>query len=321
MNVEFPPRLEDKFYLTEGGTETEVMYKWGFELPEFAMFPLLDNAEADTVIRTMYRRYLDVAAEQGTGLLLNGHDYRASPDWGEKLGYSAQGLRDMQRRTIGFLDEMRSEYADRVSDVYIAACIGPRGDAYGTGGEITADEAEDYHSVQLCNLDGTAADMAVAATFNNVPEAIGVIRAAIGVGMPIGVSLTLTPEGRLRSGPSLREAIESIDEATAGSATWFGTNCSHPLEFEPALADTGAWLERLRYIRPNAARMDKIALCSLGHLEDGDPVELGEQMGEVARRLPNADIIGGCCGTDERHLSEIAQNVNAVRSARQTAAC
>jgi S-methylmethionine-dependent homocysteine/selenocysteine methylase len=316
MNADFPPRVEGKFYLTEGGTETEVLYKWGFELPEFAMFPLLDDPKADEVIRNMYRRYLDVAAEQNTGVLLNGHDYRASPDWGAKLGYSDEGLREMQRRTIQFLDEMRAEYADRVSDVYIAACIGPRGDAYGTGGEITADEAEDYHSVQLHNLDGTAADMAVAATFNNVPEAIGVIRAASGVGMPIGVSLTLTPEGRLRSGPTLREAIETVDEATAGAAAGFGTDCAHPIEFEDALADEGPWLDRLRYIRPNAAKMDKIALCSLGHLEDGDPVELGAQMGEVARRLPRADIIGGCCGTDERHLSEIAQNVNAVRQLR-----
>ena len=314
MNAEFPPRLEGKFYLTEGGTETEILYKWGYELPEFAMFPLLDDPQADDTIRNMYRRYLDVAAEQGTGLLLNGHDYRASPDWGAKLGYSAEGLREMQHRTIQFLDEMRAEYADRVSDVYIAACIGPRGDAYGTGDEITAAEAEEYHAVQLQNLEGTAADMAVAVTFNNVPEAIGVIRAANAVGIPIGVSLTLTPEGYLRSGPSLREAIERIDEATKGSAAWFGTNCSHPVEFEPALADTGQWQQRLRFIRPNAARMDKIALCSLGHLEDGDPVELGQQIGDFARRFPNADIIGGCCGTDERHLSEIAKNVNSVRN-------
>ena len=314
MSTEFPPRLEGKFYLTEGGVETEILYKWGYELPEFAMFPLLDDPAADAVVRDMYRRYLDVAAEQGTGLLLNGHDYRASPDWAAKLGYGARDLQRMQQRVIRFLDDMRCEYADRVSDVYIAACIGPRGDAYGSGGEITADEAEEYHSVQLHNLEGTAADMAVAATFNNIPEAIGVIRAANAVGMPIGVSLTLTPEGRLRSGPSLREAIEQVDAATGGSAAWFGTNCSHPLEFEPALADAGPWLERLRYIRPNAARMDKIALCELGHLEDGDPVELGEQMGDVARRLPSADIIGGCCGTDERHLAQIARNVNAVRS-------
>jgi S-methylmethionine-dependent homocysteine/selenocysteine methylase len=315
MRDEFPPRLENKFYLTEGGTETEILYKWGFELPEFAMFPLLDDPQADAVIRGMYRRYFEVAAEHDTGILLNGHDYRASPDWGEKLGYSAKDLREMQHRTIRFLDDMRAEYADRVSDVYIAACIGPRGDAYGTGGDISESEAEDYHAVQLQNLEGTAADMAVAATFNNVPEAIGVVRAANKAGIPIGVSLTLTPEGRLRSGPSLHAAVEAIDEASGGGAAWFGTNCAHPLEFEPALAEAGPWLDRLRYIRPNAARMDKIALCSLGHLEDGDPVELGGQMGEVARRLPMADILGGCCGTDERHLSEIARNVNAARGA------
>jgi len=94
MNVDFPPRLEGKFYLTEGGSETEVLYKWGFDLPEFAMFPLLDDPEADAVMRNMYRRYLDVAAEQDTGVLLNGHDYRASPDWAAKLGYSAEGLQD-----------------------------------------------------------------------------------------------------------------------------------------------------------------------------------------------------------------------------------
>jgi len=314
MQSDFPPRLENKFYLTEGGSETEILYKWSFELPEFAMFTLLDDPEADNVIRGMFRRYFDVAAEHGTAMLLNGHDYRASPDWGAKLGYSSEDLRNVQHRVIRFLDDLRAEYADRVSDVYIAACIGPRGDAYGTGGDISADESEDYHSVQLHNLDGTAADMAVAATFNNVPEAIGVIRAANSIGIPIGVSLTLTPEGRLRSGPSLREAIETIDEASGGGAVWFGTNCAHPVEFEPALADAGPWLERLRYIRPNAAKMDKIALCSLGHLEDGDPVELGQQMGEVARRFPRVDILGGCCGTDERHLSQIAQNVNAIRN-------
>ncbi len=316
MTNEFPPRLENRFYLTEGGTETEIMYKWGFELPEFAMFPLLDDPKADAVIRDMYRRYLEVAAEHDTGILLNAHDYRASPDWAAKLGYSAAGLKEMQQRTIAFLEDMRAEFADRVRDVYIGAGIGPRGDAYGTGGDISESEAEDYHSVQLENLDGTAADMAVAVTFNNVPEAVGVIRAANRAGIPIGVSLTLTPEGRLRSGPTLRAAIETVDEATDGGASWFGTNCSHPVEFEPALADVGPWCERLRYIRPNAAQMDKIALCSLGHLEDGDPVELGEQMGEVAQRFPRADILGGCCGTDERHLAEIAQNVNAARQAQ-----
>lgn len=311
MIEEFPPRLADKFYLTEAGTETEVMFKWGYELPEFAMFPLLDNPEADECLRRMYRRYFDVAAAHDTGLLLVGHDYRASPDWARKLGYSLDELADFQHRTIRFLTDMRTDYEGHVSDVYVAGCIGPRGDAYGTGGEITEAEAEEYHSVQLSTLRESDADMAVALTFNNVREAVGLVRAARTIGIPIGVNLTLTSEGRLRSGPTLREAIETIDDRTDGAANWFGTNCSHPLEFDEAISDAGDWTDRLRYIRPNAAQMEKIALCKLGHLEDGDPVELGRQMGDVAHRLPKADILGGCCGTDERHLGEIAENVNA----------
>ena len=315
---DFPPRLKNKFYLTEGGTETDILYKWGFELPEFAMFPLLDDPEADRVIRNIYRRYFDVAEKYNTGMLIIGHDYRASPDWGRKLGYTPEGLADMERRTIDFLNDLRREYEGRVSDVYIAGCLGPRGDAYGTGGGISEDEAEDYHSVQLATLKSTPADMAISLTLNNIAEAVGIIRAAEKIAIPIGISLTLTTEGRLRSGPSLREAIETIDEKTNGAAAWFGTNCSHPLEFSSALADEGSWQDRLRYVRPNAVKMDKIALCKLGHLEDGDPVELGEQMGDVARRFPRADILGGCCGTDERHLGEIAKNVNLIRSAFAT---
>lgn len=307
MAQDIPPRIDNLYYLTEGGVETEVMYKWGFELPEFAMFPLLDNPEADAIIRDMYRRYFDVAAESGCGILVCGHDYRASPDWSSKLGYSTEQLIDFQKRCIKFLDDIRNEYVDQVIHAYIAGGIGPRGDAYGTGDDITEAEAEDYHSVQLSALAETNADMAIAATFNNIAEAIGIIRAAERIGIPIGVSFNLGPNGRLRSGPSLAEAIELVDTKTGGTAAWFGINCAHPLEFEPALVEPGPWQQKLRYIRPNAAKMDKLALCSLGHLEDGDPVELGRQLGDVAKRFPRADILGGCCGTDERHLREVAK--------------
>lgn len=312
---DFPPRREGLIYLTEGGTETEVLYKWGFELPEFAMFTLLGDPEADRVIEAMFDRYFEAAAATGTGMVLNAHDYRASPDWASKLGYSAEQLREIQHGVIAFLDRMRTKHRDRVSDVYVAGCIGPRGDAYGTGGEITSEEAEAYHAVQIGNLKGTAADMAIAATFSNVAEAIGVIRAAVAADLPIGVSFNLGPNGKLRSGPTLAEAIRETDAATDGQAAWFGTNCAHPDEFAPALAEPGAWRDRLRYVRPNAAKTDKLALCKLGHLEDGDPVELGHEMAEALKAFPRVDIVGGCCGTDERHLAEIAARVLEMRQA------
>ena len=313
MAAEFPPRHPDKFYLTEGGTETEVMYKWGYELPEFAMFPLLDNPEAHATITGIFRRYMDAAEANNTGILLNAHDYRASPDWARKLGYDDAQLAEFERRTIDFLRGIRAEYETRVSDVYIGGAVGPRGDAYGTGGNISQAEAEDYHATQLQNLKDSGADFAGAVTFSNIEEAVGVVKAAQKIGLPLGVSFNLGPNGRLRSGPTLREAVEETEARTNGAAAYFGTNCAHPVEFASALDDPGDWLDRLRYIRPNAAQMDKLALCKLGHLEDGDPVELGQQMGDVARLLPRADILGGCCGTDERHLNEIAKNVNRVR--------
>lgn len=308
MTGDFPPRRAGGgIYLTEGGAETEVMYLHGRNLPEFSMYPLMDDPEALEAIRDMYRRYMQAAADHGAGIVMAAFDYRASPDWARKIGYSLDELASFIRRNFEFLSDIREAYRSSVPDTYIVAAIGPRGDAYGTGGTISAEEAEEYHSFQIEHSKAAGADMVTPMTFNNVPEAIGAVRAAGRAGIPIGLSLTLTTESRLRSGPTLADAISEIDEETGGTAAWFGTNCSHPLEFEPALADPGPWADRLRYIRPNASPMDKIALCKLGHLEDGDPVELGQQMADVHRRFPKADILGGCCGTDARHLGEIAK--------------
>lgn len=314
MTHDFPPRLDDRIYITEGGIETEILYKWGFELPEFSMYPLLDNADAMKTIHAMFDRVFAAAAAHDAGIVLAGLDYRASPDWAEKIGYSRDQLDAFIHRNIAFLKGRREAHADRVRDVYIAATCGPRGDAYGTGGTITEDEAEAYHAFQIAASKAAGADLVIGITFNNIPESIGFVRAAQDVGIPVGISLTLTPEGVMRSGPSLQQAVEEIDAATDGAAAWFGTNCAHPVEFEPAL-NGGAWTDRLRYVRPNASKMDKIALCKLGHLEDGDPEELGGQMADLKRRFPQADILGGCCGTDERHLGEIARRAREVTAA------
>lgn len=268
----FAPQQDDLLYLTEGGTETEVLYRHGYELREFAMFELIDNRNAMRDLHDMYRRYLDVAAAHGFAAMMAGLDYRASPDWARKIGYSVDALADIQHRCIGFLRDAVRPYEEQLPRVVICGCCGPRGDAYSLNRTITADEAEEYHSVQLETLQACDVDLVWAATFNNVPEAVGISRAAAAVGLPITVSFTLDSRSRLRSGPSLREAIEATD-AEAGDAkpVFYGINCSHPLEFEPAL-EPGDWIRRIRSLRPNAAMMDKVSLCKLGHIEEGDPV-------------------------------------------------
>jgi methionine synthase I (cobalamin-dependent) len=100
-----------------------------------------------------------------------------------------------------------------------------------------------------------------------------------------------------------------VDEQTDDARPdFYGINCAHPVEFEPALED-GPWLERLRALRPNASMADKQSLCRIGHLEAGDPELLGAEMAGIVRRLPQIDVVGGCCGTWDDHLSAIARQL------------
>jgi homocysteine S-methyltransferase len=309
----FPAQKAGTVYLTEGGIETEIMYKWGHELPHFAMYPLLDNPKAMADMRGMYRRYLDVAAKHKMSALMGGLDYRASPDWGNLLGYSPAGLAEANLKSIDFLRELAGEYEGDIPTILVQGFIGPRGDAYETNRTITTDEAEDYHSIQLSTLKQANVDLAWAFTFNNVDEAIGVARAANNIGVPLAISLSVDGTSRLNSGPTLAEAVTTIDAETHGSPEFYSLNCSHPLEFEAGL-EAGDWIKRVRGIRPNASKMEKISLCRLGHLEEGDPYELGMLMGNLARRYPHMDIWGGCCGTCEVHLDQIATQVLGART-------
>lgn len=305
----FPAQKPGTQYLTEGGIETEIMYKWGHELPEFAMYPLLDNPKAMDDMRTMYRGYLDAAATHNMNALMGGLDYRASPDWGSKLGYSAEGLAEANLASIDFLRTLAAEYENDIDTILIQGFVGPRGDAYERNVVMTADEAEDYHSVQLTTLKQANVDLAWGFTFNDEQESIGLARAANAIGVPAAVSFTLTSDAHVHSGSTLADAINTVDAATDGSLEFFAINCSHPVEFGPALTE-GAWTDRLRAFRPNASKMEKIALCQIGHLEEGEPPDLASMMGDLSKRYPQVDIWGGCCGTGAEHLNLIAEAVS-----------
>jgi len=310
----FPEPQPGVLYLTEGGQETQLMYKHGHKLPEFAMYPLLDDRRAVADLTDMYTRYLEIAARHDLVALMGGLDYRASPDWASKLGISDDGLTEFQLRSIQFMRDVASPFQGQIPQILIAGIVGPRGDAYQQNRTITADEAEEYHGVQIETLRQADVDLVSAMTFNNIPEGVGVARASAKAGLPLSLSFIVDPSGRLISGPSLKEAVEAVDEQ-AGDARpdFYGINCAHPVEFEPALV-AGPWLERIRSLRPNASMADKLSLCRIGHLEAGDPELLGAQMGALARRLAHVDVWGGCCGTWDDHLRAIARQLRPLES-------
>ena len=300
------PQLEDGTFITDGGMETTLIFHEGLELPHFASFVLLDDEEGVRALREYFRPYVEIARDAGVGMVLDTPTWRANSDWGERLGYSADALADVNRRGVRLLEELREEAGGR-PPILISGCVGPRGDGYRVDETMTADEAERYHSPQVDVFAETAADVVGALTMTYAEEATGIVRAARAAGVPAAVSFTVETDGRLPSGQPLREAIEQVDRETDGAAAYFMINCAHPTHFADVLEPGAPTLERIRGLRANASTMSHAELDEAEELDAGDPVDLARRYGELRQRLPNLNVVGGCCGTDHRHIREICR--------------
>jgi len=298
------PQLDGGLFLTDGGLETTLIFREGLDLPLFAAFGLLGDEAGRDALRRYYAPYLALAAEHGTGFVLDTPTWRASPRWAAELGRSVAELDDLNRRAVGLMEEIR-DAADAVSPIVISGCVGPQGDGYSPAEVLTAEQAADYHSTQIGTFASTAADMVSAMTMTHVEEAIGITRACMDAGIPVTISFTLETDGRLPSGQGLPEAIGQVDRETDGEPGYFMINCAHPTHFE-AILDGGAWSERVLGLRANASRLSHAELDEAEDLDDGDPADLGARYAALHPRLPALNVLGGCCGTDERHVREIA---------------
>ncbi len=291
--------------LTDGGMETTLIFHDGLELPEFASFVLLADEDGRAALRRYFEPYLEVGREHGATLVLDAPTWRANLDWGAKLGYSPEALDQVSRDGVALLVELRDEAAGD-PPIRICGCIGPRGDAYATEVTMSAAEAEAYHARQAAVFAATDADLVSGLTLPSVEEAIGIARAARAAGMPVVISFTVETDGRLPTGRALGEAIEEVDRETDGAPEYFMVNCAHPSHFAGVLAEGGAWRERIQGVRANASRLSHAALDDLGLLDAGNPEELAVEVAALGEWLPNLSVLGGCCGTDHRHLARIA---------------
>ncbi len=296
------PQLDGGLFLTDGGLETTLIFHEGLDLPLFAAFDLLKDDAGTDALRRYFESYAELARERERGLVLESPTWRASPRWAAELGYSEAGLADSNRAAIALLDELRGRYESPGTPVVISGCVGPHDDGYEPAEILSAAAARDYHSIQINTFAQTAADMVSAITMTYVEEAIGVARAARDAGLPAVISFTVETDGRLPSGQALGEAITQVDAATANSPAYYMVNCAHPTHFDGVLDAGEPWLERIRGLRANASTMSHAELDEATALDDGDPLDLGARYAALAPRLPQLTVLGGCCGTDLRHV-------------------
>ena len=252
-----------------------------------------------------YERYIAIAKNQGLGFLLESPTWRASADWGGKLGYASDDIVAVNEESVRLMHDLRERHETASSPMVVSGCVGPRGDGYDPGQAMTAGAAEAYHSLQIEAFATAGADMVSAITMTNADEAIGIARAAMKAGMPVAISFTLETDGRLPTGQRLGDAIGEVDAATAAGPAYYMINCAHPTHFEGTLSGD-AWVKRIRGVRANASRRSHRELNDSPDLDAGDPVELGGQYRQLLRQHPQINVLGGCCGTDHRHVECIA---------------
>jgi homocysteine S-methyltransferase len=298
------PQTKGGIYLADGGLETTLVFHDGLDLPCFAAFPLLDTAKGREALRGYFARYLKIATDNGLGFILDTATWRANIDWGAKVGYDQAALDRINRDAVAFIDDLRANLANAGKPIVLSGVIGPRGDGYVAGETMSEAAAEAYHAKQAVAFADSACDMISAITMTNIPEAIGIARAAQALKMPVVISFTVETDGRLPSGDTLQQAITATDKATGDYPAYYMINCAHPTHFEGALGN-GAWVQRIGGFRANASAKSHAELDAATELDPGNPQELGQQYRALRRLLPRANVLGGCCGTDHRHIEHI----------------
>jgi len=298
------PQLQGDLFLTDGGIETTLIFQRGLALPLFAAFGLLKTDEGNQVLRNYYEPYVTLARQKGLGFVLESPTWRASPRWATELGYTSGELTDLNRKAISLMEEIRDQ-APMKSPFVISGCIGPQDDGYNPAVKFSASAAHDYHSVQINTFRDTAADMVTAITMTYTDEAIGITRAAQAADLPAVISFTLETDGKLPSGQLLGDAIEEVDSETDGGPAYYMINCAHPTHFEKILTGDEPWTDRIRGLRANASTKSHAELDEAEELDEGDPEDLANRYVDLKDKLPELNVLGGCCGTDERHVEQI----------------
>jgi S-methylmethionine-dependent homocysteine/selenocysteine methylase len=293
------PQLAGRPVVTDGGLETDLVYHHGVDLPDFAAFPLVDDERGRDLLLRYYGGYVAIAERAGAALQLETPTWRANSDWGERLGYSAAGLRRVNRDAVALLARLRDDAG--LDPILISGCLGPRGDGYVAGEEVDPDDAAAYHAPQIEAFAEAGADVISVLTLTGTGEAIGVVRAARSASLPVAVSFTVEQDGRLPDGTSLAAAISEVDHE--GGPDYYMLNCAHPTHIAPGLADPGEWRSRIVGLRANASTRSHEELDAATELDEGDPVALAAAQDALRPDLPNLALVGGCCGTDARHVA------------------
>jgi S-methylmethionine-dependent homocysteine/selenocysteine methylase len=300
------PQLDGTTLVTDSGLETDLIFHHGVDLPAFAAFVLLREERGRALLERYFRDHLQTALAHGLGCVLETPTWRASADWAAEVGWTREDVARVNRDAVDLVVGVRAAEPHRARPCLVSGCVGPRADPYARGGRMTVEEARRYHAEQVDILAETPADLVTLLTATHPQEATGFVRAAQAAGVPCVVSFTVEVDGRLPDGSTLADAVTEVDDATAAGPAYYMVNCAHPRHVRLALDPASGWSRRLVGVRANASTKSHAELDGATELDDGDPVALAEELLGLRSMVPTLTVLGGCCGTDVRHIQALA---------------
>lgn len=293
-------------FVTDAGLETWLVFHRGVDLPAFAAYPLSATDEGRRLLVEYYEHYLAIATDHAMSVVLETPTWRANPDWATTLGHDREALGALIDLGVALVADLRAR-SSATASFLVSGTVGPRGDGYRIESQMTVDDAAEYHGFQIERMVAAGAQLVTAITMGYVEEAAGIVLAAHRAGVPAVVSFTVETDGTLPSNMSLADAIDRTDALAGGGPLHYMVNCAHPTHFAHVLVPGDPWASRIGGIRANASTLSHADLDEMTVLDDGDPADLARRYMALDDLLPNLRVVGGCCGTDERHVAAIAR--------------
>lgn len=297
---------EDGVILTEGSVFELLRRDPGVELdPAIAHAALIYDPAGRSHLAEVHAAYLAIGQHYEIPLIAWSDTWRAS---GERIGRSRFAGLDVNGENVRFMREL----AAGRPGIIIGALTGPKGDAYDPREAPTFGEALRYHARQIAALADAKPDLIVAATLPAFDEARAIARLLGETRLPYMVSAVVRAGGTMLDGTPLESAIRALD-AGATPPLGFSINCAHASIARAALQTlTPGTRRRVIALQANTSRRAPEELDGLDHLETEDPETFAEELHGLARET-SLRIVGGCCGTDARHIEALAARLGAAR--------
>lgn len=299
--------------LSEGAVIERLRRAPGIQLDEHVVnSALIYEAAGHAALTAIYRQYLEIGQRYRLPLLLSTPTWRAGR---ERIAAAGLSKRDVNGDNTRFLTGLRDSYGNYAEQVAICGLMSCRGDAYKPAEAMSAAAAAEFHTWQAQALASAGVDFLLAATLPALSEALGLAQAQAATGLPYVISFVARPGGTLLDGTPLKTAIATIDAAVTPRPLAYLINCTHASIFRSALLhehnSSPLVRQRIRGLLANTAALSPEELDGSDELHEEAPDLFGKNVAALREEL-GMKILGGCCGSDERHIECLARELSAA---------